>query len=182
MKRCIAKSAIEFIAGLLCKHKSPASSGDRLAIGSSCALISATCVKILNLLDFYAATCELSQFNHVLEIGWTRSFCSGWAEGRVVQQNWNPRRSKCGQTSLIDTPAINPLLSSPGQPRKFQQQLAEKMKIVNIKLLHNRNSNFWLHRKALRLGSDICVNIKKRGDTGLSDLLLVRFETKSSNT
>ena len=69
MKRCIAKSAIEFIAGLLCKHKSPASSGDRFAIGSSRAPISATCVKILNLLDFDAAKCELSQFNHVLEIG-----------------------------------------------------------------------------------------------------------------
>ena len=69
LKSSIAKSAIEFIAGLLCKHKSPASSGDRLAIGSSCALISATCAKILNLLDFDAVKCELSQFNHVLEIG-----------------------------------------------------------------------------------------------------------------
>ena len=36
------------------------------------------------------------------------------------------RGTKCGHTSLIDTPAINPLLSSPGQPRAFPPTVGQK--------------------------------------------------------
>ena len=156
MKRCIAKSAMEFIAASLCKHKammSPASSGDRLLILVIGHVLSLIGQRMSPPSTTTRHVCDQQFMLSPCFVKWLKWKQKKWYYQYCSPQNWNPQHSagrwtKCGHTSLIDTPAINPLLSSPGQPRNFHQQLAEKnekWEQQTTLVVRNKISTYWNH-------------------------------------